>query len=78
MTFDTASGTVWRSSTSVAYNRLNTLYSSGYAAEIEDFAACIREGRAPISSLDDAAMTEAVRRAVERSTTENRPVAVED
>ena len=78
MTFDTASGTVWRSSTSVAYNRLNSLYASGYAAEIEDFAACIREERAPLSSLDDAAMTEAVRRAVEVSATDNRSVPIDD
>ena len=44
MTFDTAGGTIWRYSTSIAYNRLNTLYASGYAAEIEDFADCIRTG----------------------------------
>jgi len=67
MRFDTAGGTVWRNSTSVAYNRLNTLYASGYAAEIEDFAACIREGRVPLSSLEDAARTDALRRAVEAS-----------
>ena len=77
MTFDTAGGTVWRYSTSVAYNRLNTLYASGYAAEIEDFAECIRTGREPLSSLADAAGTEAIRRAVETSVTEDRSVGVE-
>ncbi|MDA0711163.1 MAG: Gfo/Idh/MocA family oxidoreductase [bacterium] len=65
MAFDSAGGTVWRNSTSVPYNRLNTLYASGYAAEIEDFAACVRGTRAPLSSLDDAAKTDALRRAVE-------------
>jgi predicted dehydrogenase len=65
MRFDTAGGTIWRNSTSVAYNRLNTLYASGYAAEIEDFAACIREGKLPLSSLEDAARTDVLRRAVE-------------
>ena len=67
MAFDTAAGTVWRNSASVAYNRLNTLYASGYAAEIEDFAACIRTGRAPLSSISDAAKTDALRRAVQAS-----------
>ena len=67
MAFDTAPGTVWRNSASVAYNRLNTLYASGYAAEIEDFAACIRTGRAPLSSLCDAAKTDSLRRAVQTS-----------
>jgi predicted dehydrogenase len=76
MTFDTAGGTVWRYSTSVAYNRLNTLYASGYAAEIEGFAECIRTGRKPVSTLEDAAATEAIRRAVEASVAEGRSVAV--
>ena len=76
MTFDTAGGTVWRYSTSVAYNRLNTLYASGYAAEIEDFADCIRTGREPISSLADAAATQFVRDAVEASVQEGRTVSV--
>ncbi|MBI2952621.1 Gfo/Idh/MocA family oxidoreductase [bacterium] len=67
MQFDTAGGTIWRNSASVAYNRLNTLYASGYAAEIEDFAECIRAGKAPLSSLEDAARTDALRRAVEAS-----------
>lgn len=68
MRFDTAGGTIWQNSTSVAYNRLNTLYASGYAAEIEDFAECIRAGKIPLSSLEDAARTDALRRAVEAST----------
>ena len=67
MQFDTAGGTIWRNSTSVAYNRLSALYASGYAAEIEDFAACIRTGRAPLSSVEDAARTNALHRAVEAS-----------
>ncbi len=77
MTFDTAGGTVWRYSTSVAYNRLNTLYASGYAAEIEDFADCIRMGRAPLSSVDDAAKTEALRRAIQLSVETGRAVVPE-
>jgi myo-inositol 2-dehydrogenase/D-chiro-inositol 1-dehydrogenase len=76
MTFDTARGTVWRYSTSVAYNRLNTLYASGYAAEIEDFAECIRTGREPLSSLADAAATQALRDAVETSVAQGRSVSV--
>jgi predicted dehydrogenase len=70
MRFDSAPGQIWRNSTSVAYNRLNTLYASGYAAEIEDFAECIRTGRAPLSSLEDAAKTDVIRRAVEHSARE--------
>ena len=70
MAFDSAGGTVWRNSTSVAYNRLNTLYASGYAAEIEDFAVCVRGSHAPVSSLDDAAKTDALRRAVEAAVQE--------
>lgn len=70
MQFDTAGGTLWRNSTSVAYNRLNTLYASGYAAEIEDFAACVRTGKPPLSSLEDAARTNALYRAVEASVKE--------
>ena len=76
MTFDTAGGTVWRTSTSVAYNRLNTLYASGYAAEIEDFADCIRSGREPLSSLGDASATRAVGDAVEASVKQGRQVPV--
>ena len=73
MAFDSAGGTVWRNSASVAYNRLNTLYASGYAAEIEDFAACIRTSRMPLSSLDDASKTDALRRAVEASIRDRTP-----
>jgi predicted dehydrogenase len=75
MTFDTATGSLWRSSTSVAYNRLNTLYASGYAAEIEDFARCIRTHSKPISSVEDAAQTEAIRRAVAESAATGMPIS---
>ena len=75
MTFDTATGTIWRSSTSVAYNRLNTLYASGYAAEIEDFARCISTGSDPISSVEDAAHAEGIRRAVAESIQIGLPVS---
>ena len=72
MTFDSAGATVWRNPTSAAYNRVNTLYASGYAAEIESFVECIRDGKMPLSSLEDAAKTDALRRAAESAIQERQ------
>lgn len=57
MTFDAASATTWRQPTSLSYNQLNSFYANGYAAQIVEFAQCIRQGATPVSSLDDAART---------------------
>ncbi|MBI3944892.1 MAG: Gfo/Idh/MocA family oxidoreductase [Armatimonadetes bacterium] len=76
MEFDTASATLWRGSTSVGYNRLSSLYASGCVAEIEHFAECIRTGKAPLSTLADAAQTAALRRAVDASLKEQATVPV--
>lgn len=65
--FELSGSQSWRYATSMPYNRMNSFYASGYAGELEEFAQCIRTGRAPVSSLEDAARTEELGRAVEEA-----------
>jgi predicted dehydrogenase len=65
--FDLSGSQSWRYATSMPYNRMNSLYASGYAGELEAFAQCVRTGGAPVSSLEDAALTEELGRSVEEA-----------
>ncbi len=48
----------------------------GIATEIEAFAECILTGQPPLSTLEDAAQTDALRRAVDESAKTGKPVGL--
>jgi len=51
-------------------------FEAAYVAEIEDFVACLREGRVPRVTGDDGRAALAIADAATRSLVERRPVAV--